>query len=869
MIRFVHPWFLLLLSVIPFVGMAWGWVSARAAQRLNRLVAPDLQPRLMPVRSRLTFHLQLALTLTALALLTVAAARPQWGHRVERTVTRSRNVVIALDVSRSMLAADVHPNRLERAKVDIMDLIADLSGDRAALLAFRRRGVLLCPLTTDYTFLRQALDGVSPDSAPRGETDLADAIRKSLEALEPAFDQHNAILLISDGEDLADQALAAARDAAKRGVPIFTVGIGDPTGATIPNEDGKGNLQFRGTAVRTRLMDETLAAIARESGGQYIALATAGTAQTTLGAIYRRHVRQVAARDQQETMESLYVERYSWFLLPAIGLLLVAALLSRGRLAGRRRPTPAKATPATARRPPPVPVAAVALLLAVVAATAQAPATPTPPSRLAAPDKPVAATNTVTAPPVVRPPGRAGARAAQALYRRGHYSEAAEGFLAAARGVDLEEAQTYRFNAAVARAKAGDRAGAAALLQSLATAPIVGSRAADLLGSVAWEEAKQAASTNDAIARLQHLEQAGGGVQQALRSAPEDARRQRNLARVVPPLPSAREDAHIAEVLKQHGQTPPDTLLERMFREQRALVAEAPAAFTNEAPALIRQAEAFAVRQDASTDLWIPLKQKVLESPQFTNVQQRAAFEQLVESARDTLRAAARRFRDLDVAAVETAGRGEPVAYSLWRQMAAPPGLLGEDIDLQSNAITRARAAVFAARADQPEAHALTGLFRKSFPAWADQLAQQAQSDTNAPTLTPEARAEIEKLAEEAEGLQAEALQATTDADRRPYQQKALADLWRIRDLLPKQKSQGQPQPQPQPQPQQNQEQQKPEPQEQQPKEEPKESEPKQQEPPQDVQEMLRRALQREKEHEAEKRRQMRDIPMSPSERDW
>jgi hypothetical protein len=418
----------------------------------------------------------------------------------------------------------------------------------------------------------------------------------------------------------------------------------------------------------------------------------------------------------------------------------------------------------------------------------------------------------------------------------------------------------------VALSNAGDSAGAAGLLKMLLTAPDIGSRAADLLGAVAWEEARQAATTNDTIARAQHLEQAGGGVQQALRATPEDPRRQRNLARVTPLLPSAREDAHIAEVLKQHGETPPDTLLERMFRAQRALVAEAPAAFTNEAPALIAQAEALAVRQDESTDLWIPLKQKILASPQFTNVQQRAAFEQLVESSRDTLRDAARRFRDLDADAVAVAGRGEPVPYSLWRQMAAPPGLLNEDIDLQSNAITRVKAAVFPARVDQPEAHALTGLFRKSFPAWADQLAQQAQADTNAPTLTPEARAEIEKLAEEAEGLQAEALKAKTDSDRRPYQRQALTDLLRIRDLLPKQKSQGEPQPQPQPQPQPNSDQQKP--QEQEPKEEPKETKPKPEEPPQDVQEMLRRALQREKEHEAEKRRQLRDIPMSPSERD-
>ncbi len=196
--RFVYPWLLLLLSVIPVVGMIWVWLFRRAQSRLALLIAPALQGKLMPPRSSRAFYAQFVLVMAGLGLLAFAAARPQWGRKDEKVFTRGRNLIIALDVSRSMLAQDVHPNRLERAKTDIMDLIEDLNGDRAALLAFRNKGSLLCPLTTDYTFLRQALDGVSPDSAPRGETDLGDAIRKSLDALDPALDEYNAIFLISD-----------------------------------------------------------------------------------------------------------------------------------------------------------------------------------------------------------------------------------------------------------------------------------------------------------------------------------------------------------------------------------------------------------------------------------------------------------------------------------------------------------------------------------------------------------------------------------------------------------------------------------------------------------------------------------------------
>jgi Ca-activated chloride channel family protein len=334
--RFSYPYLLLLLSLVPVVGLLWLWLYRRSQRRLSLLIAPALQAKLMPARHASVFYIQFALVLAGLALLVFAAARPQWGRKDVTVFTRGRNLVIALDVSRSMLAADVHPNRLERAKTDIMDLIDDLRGDRAALLAFRNKGSLLCPLTTDYAFLRQALDGVSPESAPRGETDLGDAIRKALDALDPALDEYNAILLISDGEDLKGGAIEAAQDAATRNIPIFTVGIGDDAGTTIPGENGKGIQQFKGTAVQTKLVAETLSAIASASNGRYIPLGTAGTAHTTLGSIYRNHLRRIAAKEQQEQLENRYQERYQLFLFPAVLLLLAAAGLSRGRLCGGR-----------------------------------------------------------------------------------------------------------------------------------------------------------------------------------------------------------------------------------------------------------------------------------------------------------------------------------------------------------------------------------------------------------------------------------------------------------------------------------------------------------------------------------------------------
>lgn len=334
--KFANPLFLVLTALVPLAGLFWTFLRVRREKALARLVAPGLRHRLMPPGANL-WGLQATLIILGLVLALFAASRPQWGRSVERTVSRSRNVVVAIDVSRSMLAADVRPNRLERAKADVADLIDSLEGDRCALVAFRRTGVLQCPLTTDHAFLREKLEAMTPDSAPRGETDLGSAIRACLDALDPAADDHNAIILISDGGDLRGEALANAQFAKKRRVPIFTAGIGDPrVGATIPAADGRGALRHNGEIVKVKLEERALKAIAEASNGRYVPFATAGTAETTLGAIYRRFLRQVAAKEQSEDEERL-AERYLVFLLPALVLLMAGAALSKGRFRARPR----------------------------------------------------------------------------------------------------------------------------------------------------------------------------------------------------------------------------------------------------------------------------------------------------------------------------------------------------------------------------------------------------------------------------------------------------------------------------------------------------------------------------------------------------
>ena len=844
---FAYPYLLLLLSLIPIVGIIWVWLFRRSRASMSRLIAPALQAKLMPVHTQSLFYLQFVLIIFGLTALIFAAARPQWGRKDEKVFTRGRNLVIALDVSRSMLAQDVHPNRLGRAKADIMDLIGELKGDRAALLAFRNKGALLCPLTTDYSFLRQALDGTSPESAARGETDLGDAIRKSLEALDPALDEYNAILLISDGDDLKGDALEAAREAATRNIPIFTVGIGDTSGATIPDETKKGSVQFKGTTVMTKLMDATLDAIAIASKGRYIPLGTAGTAHTTLGSIYRNHLRQIAAKEQQEMMQNRLQERYQWFLFPALISLLVSAWLSRGRLGG------------SVRRKAPLTVAALLLLFVTSGAYAkqtnqvdQATQTPT----------------TNAPPPIIVAPGREGARTAQAWMKQGKYREAAEGFLSAARGADKEEADSYRFNAAYSYYQAKNADKCVETLRPLLTSKKNAVRAGELLGKIQMEQAK-AKGAEDPAAKFDALKDAAAGFQLALKENAKDERCNRNYTRAVWPLPEAREAAHIAKVLKEHEKTAPDQLLGTLLKEQRALMDESYSIFTNEAPELIRLAEALATRQEKQADLWIPLKQHVMKS--VTNQQQQAQVVQQVELTRDLMKGSTEALRDLLPEAVGEVAQSEPSVNNLWKAVAKGPNLIDEDIICQSNAIKKLEMRYLMNRETQPEALQLTKLFAQRFPEWAKEYEEQAKSNTNMPPFKAEDQAKVMELATHTEKLQVEILDTKTkEIDRPGLKQQALKNLLEIRELLPKNPSgsQGQQQ-QDQQQQQQDQKQQDQQQQQNEQKQEQKqEQQEKKEEAPKDVQELLRRALDREKERENEKKERMNRLPMSPSERD-
>ncbi|MBR4652934.1 MAG: VWA domain-containing protein [Kiritimatiellae bacterium] len=842
--KFVYPWMLMLVALVPVAGAFWIFLRARAERRLARMVAPSLIARLFPASSGPLHRLQMPLMVAGLALVALAAARPQWGHSSQKFEARSRNVVVALDVSRSMLVADVRPNRLERAKADIADLVDSLEGDRCALVAFRRTGVLLCPLTTDHAFLRSALEGASPDSAARGETDLAAAIRTSLDALDPAADGHNAIILISDGGDLRGGALDAAGLARKRGVPVFTVGIGDPRRAgVVPGEDGKGVQQYKGQAVTAKLEDQTLAAIAKASGGRYVPLATAGTAETTLGAIYRRFLRQVAAKEQAEEEELRATERFGVFLVPGLLLMLLAGMLSRGRFAGRRRREAA---------------ALLAAMLAVFAVHAQAPAAAPAEDGGSAED---AATN------------------AMAVIARDatipSYGES-----------QLTDGEVW--NKGVDYWRSGDGTNALSTLRPLMLSRTHGARASEVVGAIRHGQMLAAAAEDPATAAAA-AEEAASAMQIALRAAPEDQRAQRNFTRASDRVAELREAAHVKAVLAAAQGQGPDQQLGSAVQTARGLMKESAGVLTNDAPRALALSEAMSRQAAKLADVWIPIKEGVVQAmaQNATNQQQLAYAVNEIEAAREATKKAADSLADLDPAAQTQLAQAEESLNRFWKLTVMPPAAIAEGILAQTNAFIDAEK--INGRAWQPEALDFTKAFRARFPAWAQQYEQQAQADTNKPPFTKEAQAEINALAGEVEKMQLSLLKAEDP----PTMLDALRKLERIRELLPKDKNGGGQNNQQQNQDQQQnqnqddkqqdkdknkdqdkdgKQQDKQDQQQDQKQEEQKQSEEKKDQPPpseDEVEALLQKAKDRNDQHENEKKARMRKVPPSPNERDW
>lgn len=334
--RFAEPGWIHLLWLVAAAAGLLVLLEFRGRSVLEQFVSRIMQPRLVR-RSALWQRLaSLSLLSLAMAALVVALMRPQWGIRVERSVRVASQIMICLDVSRSMLAEDVTPNRLERAKIELDSLLGLMEeGQQVGLIAFAGKAAVLCPLTTDFGFLRLILNEAEPQSVGLGGTHIGEAIRKAVDGFREAGDIQRLILLVTDGEDHDSYPMEAAKAAKEKGIRIVSIGLGDEAGSKIEITDlrtgARSFLKDRnGNDVVSRLDGDTLREIALQTDGAYI---PAGTGAMDLESIYRAHIATMLRGATNSEQQVVRNESYQWPVLASLVLvfagLLVAAPVRR------------------------------------------------------------------------------------------------------------------------------------------------------------------------------------------------------------------------------------------------------------------------------------------------------------------------------------------------------------------------------------------------------------------------------------------------------------------------------------------------------------------------------------------------------------
>jgi Ca-activated chloride channel homolog len=318
---FGEPVFLWWLLALPLAAALVAYEHRRRRKRLEQLVAGRLLPELTDSVAASRMLIKRMLYLGALAAILLALARPQFGFIEQNFEQHGRDIALAIDTSKSMLSTDETPNRLERAKVAAQDILAAMHGDRIGLIAFAGVAQVQAPITIDYKTVLDAITDLSTNTVERGGTDITSAIRAAELALGKSQDRtKRAMVLITDGEDLEEDSVAAAETAASYGIRIFTVGVGTREGSEIPIDAARQEFlrDPSGNIVRSRLDENRLRLIAEETGGFYIHLDNESVAQ-----LINNGLQKLGERDVGERSTHIPIDRYRWPLV--MGLILLAA----------------------------------------------------------------------------------------------------------------------------------------------------------------------------------------------------------------------------------------------------------------------------------------------------------------------------------------------------------------------------------------------------------------------------------------------------------------------------------------------------------------------------------------------------------------
>ena len=329
---FAAPLWLLTACIVCPAALLFIVLNRRQRKKeLAEFAAPKLLTGLTGNVSGSRRQVKNILFLLGTAFLFLALARPQYGERWIEVRRKGIDILIGMDVSKSMLVQDIKPSRLERAKLAVRDFAAKLEGDRVGLLPFAGTAFLLCPLTTDYEAFTASLDTLDVNSIPKGGTDIGIAVRQGGEVLSNETN-HKILILVTDGEDLHEDALKAAQEAKEQNMTVYTIGVGTPEGELIPADEGRAGRFMKdaqGNFVTSKLDEQTLTALAETTGGLYVPLGSTGQGFDT---IYARKLALVPKEEHGQRRRKIPIERFPWPLGIAVILLSMDFLLT-----GRRR----------------------------------------------------------------------------------------------------------------------------------------------------------------------------------------------------------------------------------------------------------------------------------------------------------------------------------------------------------------------------------------------------------------------------------------------------------------------------------------------------------------------------------------------------
>jgi len=324
--NFGAPQWFWALAVLPLLIGLYIRAERRSALQLREFVSPRLLSQLAGNVDRMRRAIRFGFILLSLALAITALAKPRWGYTYEDVKRRGLDLLFAIDTSRSMLSNDVAPNRLQRVKLAAQDLITELQGDRAGLIAFAGRAFLQAPLTIDYDAAVESINDLDTKTIPEGGTNISEAIALAIQTFGKSAMGNRALIIFTDGEELSGDAVKEAKKAEEAGVKIFTIGVGTMQGSLIPLEQERGFVKdAKGEVHKSKLDENRLREIAQATGGMYLHLESG---PQTMRQLYEEGLSKLKAAEIDARLSSRPIERYEWPLGGAIAVLIASLFLN-------------------------------------------------------------------------------------------------------------------------------------------------------------------------------------------------------------------------------------------------------------------------------------------------------------------------------------------------------------------------------------------------------------------------------------------------------------------------------------------------------------------------------------------------------------